>query len=241
MTAQEQYHIALLDAAIEQHGPAGLVAELRVCVQRSQRARAVFVMSAMIRVTNINDQVALARAGAASAVADAIAGHPSDKLTVCAGLGALDKCWPSGEGAHDAQTTRRVVQTAIDAIRAHVDLIVHHAALRLLKVHALSAHNLVLSPQTIHAVQRATQAFPSDDTIQFYAAQAVAGFCSIEPADVIHAHGQSGFDLLSEAAIAIAVAAASQPTELLIRDRPWTEVILSLYPRLRSQAQRAAQ
>ena len=190
----------------------------------------------MVRCTDVNDQVALARADASSVIADALAANPGDRLTVCAGLGALDKCLSPDEHATDVQTTRRMVQTCMDAIGIHADLIVHQAAVRLLKRHALSNHNLLLAPQAIEAVQRATRTFPADDTIQFYAAQAVVGFCSIEPADVARTFGQSGVDLLSQAAIAVAMA-APQPSELLIRGRPWSEVILSLFPRLRSEAQ----
>jgi len=229
----------MLDAAIAQHGPTHLVEQLRACVDNRLRERAIFLMSAIVRCTGVNDQIALARADAASVLVTAIAANPRDRLTVCASLGALDKCWPS-EVANDEPTTRRIAQCCIDAIAGHADLHVHQAAVRLLKLHSLSNQNLVMAVEAIEALQRATRAFPADDTIQFWAAQGCVGYCSIEPDDVISTHGQSGFDRLRQASIAIAVA-APHPTELLIGDRPWNEVILSLYPRLRSQAQRAAQ
>ena len=231
----------MLDAAVAQHGPAGVVAQLRGCVDGARRERAIFLMSAMVRCTSLNDQIALSRADAASVLVEAIAANPRDQTAVRAALCALSKCWPSEE-ANDAQMARRVVQSCIDAITSHADLHVNQAAMRLLKCHALSNQNLAMAPQAMEALQRATRAFPADDTIHFYAAQAVVGFCSIEPDEVLSAHSQSGFDRLSQAAIAIAVIAiaAPQPTELRIRGRPWAEVILTLFPRLRSQAQSAA-
>ena len=231
-----EQHLALLDAAIAHHGPDGLVTELRVCVQLAQRERAIFVLSAMVRIADVNDKVALSRAGAAPIIIDALAARPRDELVVSAGLCALSRC---SEDESDAQTTRLVVQSAIDAIGRHANLMVHQAALRLLKRHALGNHNLMMAPEVIEAVLHATRAFPADDTVQFWAAQAAIGFCSIEPHQVVSTHGQSGFDRLSQAAIAIAVA-APRPVEFLIRGQPWTEVIFTLYPRLRSQTQAPA-
>ena len=231
-------HLARLDAAVEQHGPAGLVSELRICVQRAWRERTIFVLTAMGRCTDVNDQVGLARADASSVIADALAAYPHDRLIACAGLCALSRCWGGGTPPFDSDwvPTEAIVNAILDAAQHHkCDLLVQQAALRLIKVHVNSRHQLVQAPRTVETVACAMRAFPRDDTIQTWGAEAVCAINGIEPTDWVEAHGEASYTALRVTSIQLAMT-APRPSTVLVNGVAWQDKLLQLFPRMRSQA-----
>lgn len=228
--------MSAFDAVLEEHGAAGLVTELRVAIEQKLRVRTVTLLSAMIRIDKLADHVAVHEARAAEVVISALTAFSNDAMIAQAALCALFRCWAGGIAPFDSEwvPTADILSAVLGAARDHAsDLLVQQAALRLLKLHAVSGLQLVLAPSVVQVIAHATRTFPRDETIQSFAAEAICALNGIEVADWVEAHGQSKYEAFRLASLELAMK-MKRPSSVRINGRDWQDTVLNLYPRLRS-------
>jgi hypothetical protein len=225
--------MALFDALLQIHRGAGLILQLRVATEHRLRTRCVQLLSALIRIDNPNDVVAAHNNRGAEAVVDALEAYPRDAMVTQAALCALAHIWPIQA---PWIPTQRIVKAVVDAAARHkTDRLIAQATMRLLKLHTQSTSQLELAPQVIDTANRIAGAFPDDDTIAHYAAETVVALATVEPADMIRTHGQATCLTMSSTMVALATN-ARQPATLVLGGQPWSQRVLALFPRLRSEA-----
>ena len=228
-----------LDSLLAKHGAAGCVRELEQSARHGLRARTMLFLGALMRTDATEDHVAVATAGGAHAITNVMTTiFPGDLAVESLCLGALFRVWGGGVAPFDrvAVPTAVIVQAILDVSARHkANLHIHQAALRLLKLHCQSSNMLILAPAVMSVVARAMRAFPSDDAINHYGAEAVSALNGVEPHDVTSVHGQSSYLGMCSLSIELAMRAA-RPTTLFVAGKPWHDQVMRLYPRLRSQA-----
>ena len=150
-----------------------------------------------------------------------------------AALCALAHIWPIELPWEPMKTILDAVLQA--AARHKTDRLIAQATMRLLKLHTQSLSGLVLAPQVLERTTRIARALHDDDSIAHYTAETVVALATVEPADMIRAHGQATYLTMSTTMVALATN-APQPATLILGGQPWSQRVLSLYPRLRSAA-----
>ena len=181
-------------------------------------------LAALIR-TQPADRTVLRSAHAADVVADSIAAFCGDVVIAQVALGALYHVWTPPVAAE------RLVTPVLDEMARYQDvLLLQQAGLRVLRMHAASAQQLLLAPSVLTAVGRAMHAHRSDDTTQHWVAEIVCCLASIDPADLIRTHGQDQYAAMRRLFVQLAVN-ADRPATLLLDGTPWFDIVLQLYPR----------
>lgn len=202
---------------LTEYGAIGIVAGLRDATTSRDRNRAALLCGALIRLGS--DHVTLPAVRASDAVADAITAFPGDVVVAQVALGALYHTWIA------PVDTERLVSLTLDEMARHKTcLLLQQAGLRLLKVHAASGQQLLMAPVVLSTVAIAMRAFRDDDTIQHWSAEIICCLASIDPADLIRAHGRSTVRAMAKLASQLA-ANAPRPTTLVIAGEPWYRLV----------------
>ena len=221
----------------QQAGTVSLVQTLGVANQHRIPQLADTALRAMMHITTRADQLAAHNAGAAMVITECLHTFSTSLgVTRAALVAGLYRAWGGGlEPFHDAWVpTAAVIKAIVAAMkRFPADLLVQQGGVRLLDCHARSRHRLVETPSAVEAVASAMRTFMHDGAIQHLGASAIASVNGIEPSDLKRAHAKAGCDAIHVTSIALAV---SSPPSLQIGGRPWQEVVMATYPRLRERA-----
>lgn len=232
--------MAHLEALLTQHGPRGLVRQLKRATEHALHDRAALCMGAIVSMQSLPDRVAAHKAKAAEVLVHVAQAFPTSLLIAQGCLVALNKVWAGGLPPFDARSpntvpTERVLTAVLDVMAKHgADLLATQAGLRLLSLHARSATQLLKLPTVMETLEAAARVFPQDDTVQSYVAQTAVSVNCIEPSDVTSAHGRLGFEAVCEATVRLCV--STRRPALQLGGVDWQEKVIALYPRMRQRA-----
>lgn len=200
---------------------------LRSATQRRDRLLAANCCATLVRLKDEADNVAVAHAGAATALADVLAAWPNDAIVSQSALCALFHSWGGGVKPFDnvAVPTERIVQAVVGSLRLHqAELYTAQATMRLLKMHTASAKRLILLPTVVNACQLAMRAFPNDDSVQHWGATTLCHVHAIGKDVIVQAHGGHAYETICATSMNLA-AGAPQPATLFVGAVPWFEAL----------------
>ena len=230
--------MAHLELMLAQHGPRGLVHQVKLAAEHQLEHRTAIFMGAIVAIPiqATSQRLVAHRAKGAEVLVDVLRTFPESLVIAQGAVVALNKVWEGGLRPFDASfvPTERVVTAVLDVMATFkTDLLTTQAGLRLLSLHTRSATHLLKLPQVMEVLETAARSFKDDDTVQSYAAETVISINCIEPVDLISAHGEMGYAAVCEATVRLCLSTRRPSIQLGGVD--WQERVLKLYPRMRER------
>ena len=110
--------MANLEALLTQHGPRGLVRQVKLAAEHQLHHRAVLCMGAIVTIHRVEDRIAAHQAKGAESLVNVMKAFPASLIIAQGGLVALNKVWAGGLPPLDAPfvPTERVLSAILHAM-----------------------------------------------------------------------------------------------------------------------------